>query len=124
LHSKTHDQEAAYKATSDVKKQLSDHRERTSMLMTSIENRHQVQIRQFSAAEERRVFDTKALLEIQCKGLSDEQRSSATKECNSKLGHYQALDKKRLDHIREKQRMESRHFKEKSDAEVVHMSPS
>jgi hypothetical protein len=63
-------------------------------------------------------LDTRALLDIQCKGLSDEQKSSATKECNSKIGHYQALDKKRLDHIREKQRMEARHFKEKSDAEV------
>lgn len=87
--------------------------------MAHIEARHLVQIKQFASAEERRIADTRALLEIQCKGLSEEQKASAVKECNSKIGHRQTIDKKRLDHIRETQRMELRHFKEKSDAEVV-----
>lgn len=119
MHGKTHAQDAIYRVNSDVKKQLSDHRQRTELLANHIEARHQVQIKQFVAAEERRVSDTRALLEIQCKNLSEEQKSSATKECNSKISHQQAMDKKRLDHVREKQRMELRHFKEKSDAEVV-----
>lgn len=89
------------------------------MLIGHIEARHLVQIKQFSAAEDRRVADTKALLEIQCKNLSEDQKSAIVKECNSKINHRKALDKKRLDHIRERQRMELRHFKEKSDAETV-----
>jgi hypothetical protein len=89
LNEKSHAQKSAFKATSDVKKQLNDNRERTFTLMSSIEARHRIQIKQFNAAGARRVCDMKALLEIQCKGLSDEQRNSATKECNSKLGHYQ-----------------------------------
>lgn len=65
LHLKTHDQEEAYKITNDVKKTLADHRERTEMLISHIEARHLVQIKQFTNAEERRTQDTKALLEIQ-----------------------------------------------------------
>jgi hypothetical protein len=89
MKNKTHVQDAAYKVTADVKRQLSDNRERTNMLVNSHEVRHRIQIKQFNAAGARRVLDTKALLEIQCKGLSDEQRSSATNECNSKIAHYQ-----------------------------------
>lgn len=119
LYLKTHEQEDAYKLTNEVKKTLKDHRERTEMMISHIEARHVVQIKQFTNAEERRVQDTRALLEIQCKNLNEDQRSAIVKECNSKINHRKALDKKRLDHIREKQRMELRHFKEKSDAEVV-----
>jgi len=118
LYLKTHEQDAAYKITSDVKKTLSDHRERTEMLIGHIEARHVVQIRQFTSAEDRRIKDTRALTELQCKNLSEDQRSAILKEANSKLNHRAALDKKRLDHIRDKQRMELRHFKEKSDTET------
>jgi hypothetical protein len=89
LYNKTHVQDAAYKVTIDIKRQLSDQKERTTKLANSIENRHRIQVKQFIKAGERRAKDTKALLEIQCKGLSDEQKNSATKECNSKIGHYQ-----------------------------------
>ena len=89
LYNKTHEQDAAYKVTSDVKRQLSDHRQLTETLLSSIEKRHLIQIRQFTDAEERRALDTRALLEIHVKGLSDEQRASAVKECNSKIAHRQ-----------------------------------
>jgi len=118
LYLKTHEQDLAYKITNDVKKTFSDHRERTEMLVGHIEARHLVQNKQFTAAESRRIQDTRALTELQCKNLSEDQRNAIVKECNSKLNHRLALDKKRLDHIRDKQRMELRHFKEKSDAET------
>jgi hypothetical protein len=90
MHNRTHEQDVAYKATTDVKKQLNDNRDRTCLLVSSIELRHQKQIVQFNAAGVRKVSDTRALLDIQCKGLSDEQQSSAAKECESKIGHFQA----------------------------------
>jgi hypothetical protein len=96
MHNKTHEQDVAFKATNDVKKQLSDHRERTCLLVNSIERRHQKQIAQFDAAGERKVLDTRALLEIKCKGLSDEQRRSETKECDSKIGHFKVCGKEDL----------------------------
>jgi hypothetical protein len=91
MYSKTHEQDVAFRATKYVKKQLADHREQTCLLVKSIERRHQKQIAQFDAAGERKVLDTRALLVIRCKGLSDEQQSSATKECDSKIGHFQAF---------------------------------
>lgn len=119
LYQKSHEQSVAYKITEEVKQSLAYHRQKTELLISHLEARHLVQIKQFSAAEERRVQDTRALLEIQCKNLSEEKRSAIVKECNTKINLRKALDKKRLDHIREKQRMELRHFKEKSDAETV-----
>ena len=91
MNSKTHEQDVAFNATMDVKKQLSDHRERTAKLVDSVERRHAAQIRQFNAAGERRVLDTRALLEIQCKGLSDELRNSASKECESMIENHQVI---------------------------------
>jgi hypothetical protein len=133
LNSKTHVQDIAYKLTFDVKRQLNDQRDRMTKLVASIEQRHRIQIKvcpcltskQFiSSAGARKDLDTKALLDIQCKGLSDEQRTSATKECYLKIAHNTALDDKRLDHIREVQRMEVLHSKEVSDAEVVIRLPN
>ena len=89
LNNKTHMQENARIATSDIKRQVKDRRNQTEILIKSIKTRHLIQIRQFTASEERRVVDTKALLEIQCKGLSKEQRSSADKEFNSKIAQRQ-----------------------------------
>jgi hypothetical protein len=89
LYNKTRTHDVAYKVANDIKKQLSDHRERTDKIVKSLETRHRIQIKQFVAAGDRRVSDTRALLVIQCKGISEEQTSSATKECNSKIGHFQ-----------------------------------
>jgi hypothetical protein len=94
LYNKTHFQDAAFKMTADVKRDSNNQRERTAKLVSSLEIRHAMQIKQFQAAGERRVVDTRALLEIQIKGLSIEQKNTATKECNSKIGHFQVrIDK-------------------------------
>jgi hypothetical protein len=89
LNNKTHEQDAAFKLTVDVKRAFNHQRERTGKLVASIEVTHAIQIKQFNAAGVRRVDDTRKLLEIQCKGLSEEQKSAASKECNSKIGHFQ-----------------------------------
>jgi hypothetical protein len=98
LNNKTHDQNTAFNATIAIKRQLSEHRERTALLVGSIELRHQVQLNDVAAAGKRRIIDLKLLLEIQCTGLSEEQRSLANKECDSKIGHFLVRSSKSLIH--------------------------
>ncbi|KAJ3222974.1 hypothetical protein HK099_001692 [Clydaea vesicula] len=118
LHNKTHEQEMAYKKIEEVKKKLAEHRERTEKLVDHIEERHLKQVKQFNACEARRIADQKLLVEIKCTHLSEEQKIAAVKENLSKISHQKALDKKKLDQIREQQRRELRHFKDRIDLET------
>ena len=120
LYLKTHDQDIAYKKTDEVKQNLREHRERSELLVSHIEERHQKQIKQFAAAEERKINDQRTLVELECRHLNEEQKSEAMKEFQSKCSHQKALDKKKLDQIREHQRVELRHFKDKVDSETVY----
>ncbi|KAJ3202234.1 hypothetical protein HK099_001950, partial [Clydaea vesicula] len=112
LYNKTHEQDIAYKKIEEVKKKLAEHRERTEKLIDHIEERHVKQIKQFNAAEARRIADQKLLVELKVAHLTEEQKIAAIKENQSKINHQKALDKKKLDQIREQQRRELRHLKE------------
>jgi len=118
LFEKTHNQETAYRKIDEVKQALFEHRERNERLVEHMEERHQRQIKQFTAAEERKVMDQRILMELQVRHLSEDQKAEAMKEYHSKMTHQKNVDKKRLDQIREQQRMELRHFKDRADGET------
>ena len=119
LFEKTHHQETAYRKTDEVKQALFEHRERCERLVEHMEDRHQKQIKQFAAAEDRKIMDQRVLMELQIRHLSEDQKADAMKEYHSKMTHQKNVDKKRLDQIREQQRMELRHFKDRVDGETV-----
>ncbi|KAJ3225330.1 hypothetical protein HK099_006975 [Clydaea vesicula] len=121
LYNKTHEQEAACKKTEEAKQRLCEHRERCAKMADHIEEKHLKQIKQFNAAEERKINDQKILVELRVRHLTEEQRSEAMKEYQSKMNHQKALDKKKLDQICEQQRVELRHFKDKADLETLMM---
>lgn len=119
LFEKTHNQETAYRKTDETKQALMEHRERCERLVEHMEERHLKQIKQFGAAEDRKIQDQRILMELQVRHLNEDQRAEAMKEYHSKMNHQKNVDKKRLDQIREQQRMELRHFKDRSDGETV-----
>jgi len=118
LFDKTHNQETAYRKTDEVKLTLLEHRERNEKHVEHIEERHQRQIKQFTAAEERKVMDQRILMELQVRHLSEDQKAEAMKEYHSKMTHQKNVDKKRLDQIREQQRTELRHLRDRADCET------
>lgn len=65
LFEKTHNQESAYRKTEEVKQALYDHRERSERIVEQMEERHQKQIKQFVAAEERKIADQRILMELE-----------------------------------------------------------
>ncbi|KAJ3272576.1 hypothetical protein HDV01_005419 [Terramyces sp. JEL0728] len=101
--------------TEDIKEKLSLHRQKVTKIMQHIEERHSKQTVQFNAAEDRSYKNKKLLLQLQCASLSEEERGEAEKKFQARLNHQKVIHKKRLEHTQEQQRLELRHFKEKSD---------
>ncbi|KAJ3221556.1 hypothetical protein HK099_003401 [Clydaea vesicula] len=118
LYNRTHEQEAACKQTQDEKQTLCDDREKSARLVEHMEERHLKQIKQFNAAEERKISDQRILVELKIRHLTEEHRADAMKEFHSKMNYQKDLDKKKLDQICEFQRIELRHFKDKVDLET------
>jgi hypothetical protein len=119
LFEKTHNQETAYRKTEEVKQTLLEHRERAEKHVEHVEERHLRQLKQFTAAEDRKIQDQRILMELQVRHLSEDQKAEAMKEYHSRMNHQKTVDKKRLDQIREQQRMELRHLRDKADCETV-----
>lgn len=65
LFDKTHHQETAYRKTDELKQTLFEHRERSERIVEAMEERHLKQIKQFTAAEERKITDQRILMELQ-----------------------------------------------------------
>ncbi|KAI8893005.1 hypothetical protein BC833DRAFT_569592 [Globomyces pollinis-pini] len=112
LYHKTQYRDDMFKNTESVKAALRSHRERTAKVVEHIEERHLKQIKLFNDAEEREYTSQKILIGLQCQALDEETRSETMKKFQSKMNHQKVLSKKRLDHIREQQRLELRQFKE------------
>lgn len=107
-----------FKKTEEIKVTLRHMREKNAKIVGHIEERHIKQVKQFNQAEERGFADQKVLIELECQNLSEEQRSETMKKFQSKVNHQKVINKKKLDHIREQQRLELRQYKEKVDHET------
>ena len=107
-----------FKKTEEIKVALRQIREKSVKVLGHIEERHLKQVKQFNQAEERGFADQKVLIELECENLTEEQRSETMKKFQSKVNHQKVVNKKKLDHIREQQRLELRQYKEKGDNET------
>jgi hypothetical protein len=65
LFDKTHNQENAYRKTDELKQTLHEHREGSERIVEHMEERHQKQIKQFTASEDRKISDQRILMELQ-----------------------------------------------------------
>jgi hypothetical protein len=65
LFDKTHNQETAYLKTDELKQTLYEHRERSERIVEHMEERHQKQIKQFTASENRKISDQRILMDLQ-----------------------------------------------------------
>jgi hypothetical protein len=65
LFDKTHNQETAYRKTDELKQTLYEHRESSGRVVEHMEERHQKQIKQFTASEDRKISDQRVLMELQ-----------------------------------------------------------
>jgi hypothetical protein len=65
LFDKTHNQETAYRKTDELKQILFEHREKSERIVEHMEDRHQKQIKQFTASEDRKISDQRILMGLQ-----------------------------------------------------------
>ncbi|TPX37592.1 hypothetical protein SmJEL517_g00653 [Synchytrium microbalum] len=110
-------QDLAGKATAELREALNYRREAFEMISTSMEARHQKQLKQLSAAQERRIASEKLLTELETRHLSDEARAASAKKFQVFTNHRKALDKRLADHLRDIQRLELKHAKERFECE-------
>ena len=108
-----------FKKTEEIKASLKILRDKSTKVIAHIEERHLKQVKQFGAAEERGFLDQKHLMDLECADLTEEQQSETRKKFQSKINHQKVINKKKLDHIREQQRLELRQYKESLDVETV-----
>jgi hypothetical protein len=119
LYLQTQFRAALFSENEIVKESLKVHREKSAKIVIQIEERHLKQIKQFNAAEERDIQDQTFLINLQCKTLAPEQMSETMKKFQAKINHQKVINKKKLDNIREQQRLELLQFKERIDLETV-----
>jgi hypothetical protein len=55
----------AYRKTDGLKQTLFEHREKSERIVEHLEERHQKQIKQFTASKDRKVPDQRILMELQ-----------------------------------------------------------
>lgn len=121
LYKQTEFRASLFNANEIVKRVLKNHHDKSAKVIAQIEDRHLNQIAQFNQADDRSQRDQTVLIDLLCRTLTTEQKSEAMKKHQSKLNHQKVITKKRLENIREKQRLELRHVKDMADLETVIM---
>ncbi|TPX48814.1 guanylate cyclase [Synchytrium endobioticum] len=116
---KIQQQEALVKATLDLKTALSHRRQAFEMSMNGTEARHIKQLQLMAAAQDRRIAHEKRISNLEVKHMSEEARAASTKKFAVFLTHRKAMDKRLSDHLREIQRLEMKHAKERFDCEFL-----
>ncbi|KNE65193.1 PAS domain S-box protein [Allomyces macrogynus ATCC 38327] len=102
----------------EVRVMLAQHRQRFESLMAHMEARHVRQRQQLEFAQERKIRDQKALLEIETRGLREDLRGEIMKDFAYRINHQRTLDKHIADQLREVQQHELKQRKERFDAEA------
>ncbi|KAI9159537.1 hypothetical protein H9P43_008877 [Blastocladiella emersonii ATCC 22665] len=113
----TYQDEAKHMAL-QLRNTLAQHRKRFEFLITHIEAKHDRQRAQLRAAQDRKLNEQRALLEIETKGLTEEVRAEVFKDFAYRMNHQSAVDKQVSEQLRDVQRLELKHRKERFDAEA------
>ncbi|KAJ3372302.1 Retinal guanylyl cyclase 2 [Allomyces arbusculus] len=111
-------QETGKHMAREVTEMLAQHRHRFEALVMHLEARHARQRHQLVVAQERKIRDQRALLEIESRGLRDDLRAEVIKDFSYRINHQQALDKHVADQLHEIQQHELKQRKERFDAEA------
>ncbi|KAJ1536386.1 hypothetical protein HK096_011083 [Nowakowskiella sp. JEL0078] len=111
------EQEESASATEKIQEQLSDRSKQFEQQIAFVEAKHEKQRKQLIAAQERKLSAEKTLHDLETKHLKTELRSTLAKNFQARVNHQKALDKRMMDHQRERQLLELRQLKERADLE-------
>ena len=105
------------KIAEEVKENLTDKRATFTDMIKFLERKHEKQRKQLAASQERKIASERQMTDLQTKHLREELRSVVMKNLQEKINYQKIVNKRASEHLREVQRMEMRHARERFDFE-------
>ena len=110
-------QDVVAKIADEVKFSLTEKRAAFEEHVKHIERKHEKQRKQLIASQERKIANERTIADLETKHLKEEIRGAVLKNVQEKINYQKIVDKRSGEHLREVQRMEMRHARERFDFE-------
>jgi hypothetical protein len=110
-------QDTLAKIAVEVKDTLMDKRAAFEELVKHMEKKHLKQRKQLIASQERKLAIERTTADLETKHLKEEVRSALLKNFQEKANYQKVVDKRMGEHLREVQRLEMKHTRERFDLE-------